>query len=236
MLLRAEALPVVHKTPFPSPTVLATGGSSSSAPSITSSSISPAANALLLCTFLTRDDTNVAHLTPTTSGLTLGSWYAASNFIQQVDASLRYLRITVWWNKLGATPGTGTITFPASASAFGQAFSINQLASGFHATHSAYPAPTPAVTSVIATTTLGATFAALPAHTSMIYTACGYEGLGSASIPTGFTALSGVAGGSALEFRDCFKPSNGAIYNPFTGLPNGSGDVKLCHALEIIRA
>lgn len=235
MFNRLEVMPTVHKTPFPSPTVLATGTNNAGGASTTTASISPSANALIFAAVCTRDDTNITHSTPTTSGLTVGTWRSVTLSLQQTAGFLRWLRMTIWWNKLGASPGTGTITFGWSASAFSWAYEVCQLASGFHATDSSYLTASGSNENV--GSSLATTFAATPTITSFVYTAITYDGAGTVTNPSGFTRSNELTVGSTNhELVTAFRPSNSPIAPNWTALTTGSGKTRVACSLEILRA
>lgn len=97
------------------PSLLTVGTSQSSVSSVTTASITPTADSLLLvlqCTGNISTTTFPTFSTPTTTLSGLGTW----NVISLTGSGTRYWRVGLWYVQCGATPGTGTITLRTTSS------------------------------------------------------------------------------------------------------------------------
>lgn len=102
---------------------LTSGNTTTDGTSAVTASISPSADALLIAICVNSKTSTPNTLTP--SGLSL-TWNSITGINGVTGVSPR-LRIEAWYAVCGSSPGSGTITFTASASQTGYAWSICEV-------------------------------------------------------------------------------------------------------------
>lgn len=217
-----------------SATNLATGTFSSIQSSVVSDAVSPAANALLICTLAARADGqgDVTFLTPTTS-LSLASGWQLIVAQQFNSGTSRWAGVGILLAVCGASPGgPQTITFPVDGSFWNISWAINQVTQGFVTNLASYPR----VTNVGTGTTLAVNLASAPASSSLGFSALAHEASAAAGItpPSGMTGLNDVPQSSNVELEDAQVLTNPNQNNTWTNLDNT--EAKAGAYVEILQA
>jgi hypothetical protein len=161
------------------PTLLDASSSSSNNTTITSGSISPTGDSLLVVIFYGRKSATggVSGVSDTLSGT--GTWTERQTVLGDDD---QYMRVSIWTAQAGSSPGSGTITVTLDANFARKVMHTIEVASGFDTT-------TPyeqGGTNEGSSSTLSITLGASPASDSLVI-----GGVGSADSPSNISPGSG---------------------------------------------
>lgn len=215
------------------PTALGSPVSSTTpANSITTGTISPSANSLLLVRVGSRDATTHTHTAPTVTSLTnVGSW---TQIEQDTQADTGGAKITQswWWAKVTGSAGSGTITGHLSISCDDQEIEVYECSAGYDAT-------TPIRQSVKALnntgTTISATYASAPLSNSVVMSGVFQNSSVSDITGTGgWTELTDGRTGGVICWQTQYDTSNTATAVSNSGLPNNKARVLI--AFEVAAA
>lgn len=159
------------------PTVLDTVAQTTTATTITSATLSPDANALLLVIATGSSTTNATTL-PITITDTFSPNLTWTPYTVNSGATTP-VGVAIFVAQTGATPGTGTVTATFNTSTSRRVLNTTQIASGFNAT------PVAQSNTGVGTTSITVTLSGTPAADSMVFGAAGLRGASAGLTPGG---------------------------------------------------
>lgn len=218
--------------PLTAPTSLDSGARNTSGATIVSSSISPAANSLIVCGIGARSDAEieVTLIDPVATFGTSGSWVLAAE--QYNDGGAAWVGGGIAMIMTDGAPGSGTITFGVSAgNNFQMVYRILIITGGLVTSLGTYPLDTAEGQA----TSLSFTMPGVPAASSYIVSNCVHNGVpgGSFNVPSGHTEFAAVSAGSNLSMKMAAKLAAGQNFS-YDGLTLNKGNVGA--AIEVLQA
>jgi hypothetical protein len=217
------------------PTLLNSASGTSTSTTITSASISPAANALLIVSSVALRPTGGTMLQPTISDTLSGGSLTWTRRVSVENTVTGTMVAVIFTAITGASPGSGTVTvtYPSSAARLG--LHVIEVPDGYHAT-------TPVLQTASNTgtgSTITATFGGTPTSTSMVIGTVGARDTdGDIAAGSGFTEIHeltiGALGGNNVNQQSQYDVDNADTTCDWTGIGTGANVVAV--AIEIAAA
>ncbi len=175
------------------PTKMNTLSQTTTAAAITSASISPAANSLLIVVVGGQHSAGTAFPCTITDSLSGGAltWVDYESLADESSSSMN----VIGWAKCGASPGSGAITATFNLSISRRQLVVIEVASGYNTTT---PIAQNAINNALSGSTLVVTLGATPATTSLVIAGIYHRGTSppTATFEAAFTSLDDTAGGT----------------------------------------
>lgn len=177
---------------------------------------------LIVACLAARDDVtgHVEWTTPGLSDMTVtGAGWTKREVVVLDAGTSRYVSATIYMAVVATNGGAAVITFNSTGSCFSLLYNLLVVDEGFNVTPSSYPNVTNSATA----TSLALNLGSAPASTSMNIAWAAMNGApaGAFTVPTGMTAYTQVAQGTALTAKGGRKLLSPNQNNSYTALDGG---------------